>query len=86
MRVPHLHIFRYSTLFCIFISTGFLQPHAVANMAHIEDENVLDKVKEILSDSSKFKPITVSKEVEPIIDPGTLQLTDFQPVDVKAFK
>ena len=51
-----------------------------------EQENALDKVKEILSGSSKFKTITVSKEVEPVIDPGTLLLTDLQPVDIKEFK
>ena len=58
----------------------------VANMAVHENENVSDKVKEILSDSSKFKPITVSKEVEPTIDPGTLLITDLQPVNIKEFK
>jgi len=51
-----------------------------------EQENALDKVKEILSGSSKFKAITVSKEVEPVIDAGTLLLTDLQPVDIKEFK
>lgn len=51
-----------------------------------EQEDISDKVKEILSGSSKFKAITVSKEVEPVIDPGTLLLTDLQPVDIKEFK
>lgn len=47
---------------------------------------VIDKVKEILGDSAKFKPITVSKEVDPVSDLGNLLLSDLQPVDTKQFK
>jgi len=58
----------------------------MADVKNVENLEVLEKVKDILGDSSKFKPITVSKEVEPIIDAGNLLLSDLQPIDVKKYK
>ena len=58
----------------------------MADAKNMESKEVLEKVKDILGDSSKFKPITVSKEVEPIVDAGNLLLSDLQPIDLKKYK
>lgn len=51
-----------------------------------EETSVAEKVKEILDESSRFKTIAVSKEVEPILDCGNLLISDLQPIDPKEFR
>lgn len=45
-----------------------------------------EKIREILGENSKFKPVQVTKEVDPQIDLGNLLLNDLQPIDLLHLK